>query len=357
MDPSLVRGRKPGRDGEAASPAELEQQDHQQFPPYPVPPTQPSDLSQGSWLRFNADLLKYQGLRLQYQARLLENQASLLKTRMAAADQEAEFDVNNMREGFQIGGYKETNTSRSGEEREGWFRGASPPALVNTNSAPTPNLVMDHQRRFSHSGRPGPFPNIMPQRATILVSPQGGRSSTSPRSQHSLTPPSQQSMSPTGQHSLTPPGQHSLPPLSRIASTTPGSSYAATESFAPSCISQTTAISMPALERIKRPPVLMDLYNSNDSIAPTKNNREMMSMDSLYKHELIIDTFKNPLQGVQHESEPHFAEESKWLSRETEPSSNEQLPLDLTVERSGGGGLGIGHTQVNGMPRLFFKTV
>ena len=38
--------------------------------------------SQGSWLRFNADLLKYQGLRLQYQARLLENQASLLKTRM-----------------------------------------------------------------------------------------------------------------------------------------------------------------------------------------------------------------------------------------------------------------------------------
>ena len=59
MDPSLVRGRKPGRDGEAGSPAGAEQ-DHQQFPPYPVPPTQPSDLSQGSWLRFNADLLKYQ---------------------------------------------------------------------------------------------------------------------------------------------------------------------------------------------------------------------------------------------------------------------------------------------------------
>ena len=244
MDPSLVRGRKPGRDGEAGSPPGAEQ-DHQQFPPYPVPPTQPSDLSQGSWLRFNADLLKYQGLRLQYQARLLENQASLLKTRMVAADQEAEFDVNNMREGFQIGGYKETNTSGDDGERDGWFRGVSPPVLVKTNSALTPNLVMNDQMRFS--GRPRPFPNIMPQRATILVSPQGGRNSTSPSSQHSLTPPSRQSMSPTGQHSLTPSGQHYLPPLSRISLSTSGSSYAATEPFAPSCISPPTSSSMPAL--------------------------------------------------------------------------------------------------------------
>jgi hypothetical protein len=95
MDPTLVKGKK----GSASSGDDehlFRTSAHQKHPtaymeplksgikggntpPPPIPPLAPLGAADSAtWLRFKADLLKYQGLQMQYQANLLEKQARAL---------------------------------------------------------------------------------------------------------------------------------------------------------------------------------------------------------------------------------------------------------------------------------------
>jgi hypothetical protein len=97
MDPTLVKGKKAGSGGGGedllpCEPLVLRASAHQKHSatsaylepttrtPPPIPPLAPLGAADSAtWLRFKADLLKYQGLQMQYQADLLEKQARLLQ--------------------------------------------------------------------------------------------------------------------------------------------------------------------------------------------------------------------------------------------------------------------------------------
>jgi hypothetical protein len=96
MDPTLVKGKKSSAssgDDEHLFRTAAHPQKHPtaymepptngiksgNTPPPPIPPLAPLGAADSAtWLRFKADLLKYQGLQMQYQANLLEKQARAL---------------------------------------------------------------------------------------------------------------------------------------------------------------------------------------------------------------------------------------------------------------------------------------
>ena len=108
MDPSLVRGKKSEKGAEEGD-EDLE---------LPLPPLAPlGEMNGSTWLQFKAEMMKYQGLKLQYQAKLLSKQAKLISK--DPTNSNAIFEVENMKQGFQIGGYRhqtDTNLDFSKED-------------------------------------------------------------------------------------------------------------------------------------------------------------------------------------------------------------------------------------------------
>ena len=108
MDPTLVRGKKSEKGAEEGD-DDLE---------LPLPPLAPlGEMNGSTWLQFKAEMMKYQGLKLQYQAKLLSKQAKLISKDQT--DSNTILEVENMKQGLQIGGYRhqtDTNLDFSQED-------------------------------------------------------------------------------------------------------------------------------------------------------------------------------------------------------------------------------------------------